>query len=403
MSVGQGQRPPSRPVREPVLTGAERLRVEGFARLRGRRVGLLTNPTGVTTDLVSLVDQLAAAPGVRLAALFGPEHGLAAGAAAGEQVASATHPRLGIPVHSLYGEDRAPTAEQLAGLDLLLIDLQDVGARYFTYGATVALTLEACGRHSVPVVLLDRPNPLGGAIVEGPVLDPAYRSFVGPLPIPIRHGLTLGEFARLANETEGYGAELEVVTLQGWWRDRWYDETGLPWVPPSPNLPTLATALVYPGTCLVEGTTLSEGRGTTLPFELVGAPRLDPDTLAGALNALALPGVHWRPAVFTPWHGRVHVGVRCGGVQLHPTDRDAFRPVTAALHLLETARRLAPAEFAWHPPPAAGAHPFIDLLAGTAQLRLALDTGVPPAEIAAGWQADLVRFAADRRPYLLYD
>src|SRR5947207_6240009 len=186
------------------LTGAEQLRDEGFARLRGRRVGLLTNPTGVTADLAPLLDQLAAAPGVRLAALFAPEHGLAAGAAAGDEIASSVHPRLGIPVHSLYGERKAPTAEQLAGLDLLLIDLQDVGARFFTYASTVSLVLEACGRHGPPVLLLDRPNPLGGLAVEGPLLEPACRSFVGMEAVPIRHGLTLGELARYANDRRGY-------------------------------------------------------------------------------------------------------------------------------------------------------------------------------------------------------
>lgn len=385
-----------------VLTGAERLRAEEFARLRGRRVALLTNPTGVTADLVSLIDQIAAAPGVRLVALFVPEHGLAASAAAGEGVASTLHPRLGIPIYSLYGDQRAPTPEQLAGLDLMLIDLQDVGARFFTYGTTVALVLAACGRQGVPVLLLDRPNPLGGDLLEGPLLEPAYRSFVGALAVPIRHGLTLGEFARLANATEGYGADLEVVPLAGWRRARWYDETGLPWVPPSPNLPTLASATVYPGACLLEGTTLSEGRGTTLPFELLGAPWLVADDLAAALNALALPGVRWRPATFTPWAGRGHVGVPCAGVQLHVTDRASFRPVATAVALLAVARRLAPDDFAWRAPGDDG-RLTIDLLAGTADLRLALDADGAPDEIVAGWDTGVARFAVECRPYLLYD
>ncbi|MDP9371878.1 MAG: DUF1343 domain-containing protein [Chloroflexota bacterium] len=386
-----------------MLTGADQLVAEGYSRLRGRRVGLLTNPTGVTADLVSLADQLAAAPDVRLAALFGPEHGLLAGAQAGDEVESAVHPRLGIPVHSLYDDRKAPTPEQLAGLDLLVIDLQDVGARFYTYSSTVSLTLEVCGAVGLPVLLLDRPNPLGGVVLEGPLLEVECRSFVGLHPIPIRHGLTMGELARLFNGEAGYGAELEVLPLAGWRRDDPYDATGLPWVPPSPNLPTFATAVVYPGTCLLEGTTLSEGRGTTLPFELLGAPWLDPDALAAELNALALPGVRWRPAAFTPWHGRVHVGVPCGGVQFHPTDRDAFRPVAAAVHLLATTRRLAPEGFGWRPPWAEGSRLPIDLLAGTPRLREALDAGTPPAAIIAGWEPALARFAETRHPYLLYE
>lgn len=385
-----------------MLSGAERLRREGCARLRGRRVGLLTNATGVTADLTPLADLLAAAPGVTLVALFAPEHGLAAGAAAGEAVASVVHPRLDVPVHSLYGEHRAPAAEHLATLDLLVIDVQDVGARFFTYASTVALALEACGRRGTPVLLLDRPNPLGGLMLEGPLLDPACRSFVGMLPVPIRHGLTLGELARFANAALGYGAALEVLPLAGWRRDRWYDRTGLPWVLPSPNMPTLDTAMVYPGTCLLEGTNLSEGRGTTRPFELLGAPWLDGDALAAALNALALPGVRWRAASFTPGHGRVHVGVPCGGVQLHVTDRAVFRPVEAALHLLATVRRLAPEHFAWRPPPTPDGRPFIDLLAGTPTVRAALDAGVPVAELVAAWRPDLARFAEERRAALLY-
>ncbi|HET8628563.1 MAG TPA: DUF1343 domain-containing protein [Thermomicrobiales bacterium] len=386
-----------------VLAGAERLRREGFARLRGRRVGLLTNPTGVTADLTPTADLLAAAPGVELVALFAPEHGLAAGAAAGAAVASAVHPRLGVPVHSLYGERRAPAPEHLAALDLLTIDLQDVGARFFTYASTVALALEACARRGTPVLLLDRPNPIGGLTLEGPVLDPACRSFVGLLPVPIRHGLTLGELARYANATLGYGATLEVLPLAGWRREHWHDRTGLPWVLPSPNMPTLDTATVYPGTCLLEGTNLSEGRGTTRPFELVGAPWLDGEALTAMLNALALPGVRWRAAAFTPGHGRIHAGAPCGGVQLHVTDRAAFRPVAAALHLLAAVRRLAPDDFAWRPPAAPDGRPFFDLLAGAPAVRAALDTGVPVAEIVASWQPDLARFADERRAYLLYE
>lgn len=389
--------------RSSVLTGAEQLRAEGFARLRGRRVGLLTNPTGVTADLLSLVDQLATAEGVELVALFGPEHGLTAGAQAGDEIGEAIHPRFGIPVYSLYGERLAPTEESLAGLDLLVVDIQDIGVRFYTYAATVAMTLEVCGRTGTPVLILDRPNPIGGEIIEGPIVEKAQHSFVGHLPIPIRHGMTLGELMRFANDREGYGATLEVVPVQGWRRAIWYDETGLPWVIPSPNLPTFACAVVYPGTCLFEGTSLSEGRGTTLPFELLGAPWLDADRLAADLNALDLPGIRWRPAAFTPWHGRIHVGVPCFGVQPHPTDHAIFRPVTSALHLIATARAQVPASFYWREPWAEGSQRPIDLLSGTTRVREAFDAGVPVAEIVAGWEGDLARFRAERRPYLLYD
>jgi uncharacterized protein YbbC (DUF1343 family) len=263
--------------------------------------------------------------------------------------------------------------------------------------------LEVCARVGVPVLVLDRPNPLGGLVVEGPLLDPAQRSFVGILPIPIRHGLTLGELARLANDTQGYGADLTVLPVQGWRRAMLYPATGLPWVPPSPNIPTLATAIVYPGTCLFEGTMLSEGRGTTLPFELIGAPWLDADRLAAELNALELPGIRWRPAAFTPWHGRIHVGAVCRGVQLHPTDPVAFRPVTAALHLIAAARRLAPERHGWREPWAAGSQLPIDLLSGSTALREAIDADVPVAAIVASWEGELARFREERRRWLLYE
>lgn len=387
-----------------VQTGAEQLRAEGFARLRGRRVGLLTNPAGVTSDLTSLVELFATAEGVDLVALFGPEHGLAASAEAGAEVGEAIHPRYGTPIHSLYGARQAPTEESLRGLDLLVIDLPDIGVRFFTYNATVALTLEACARVGLPVLILDRPNPIGGLVVEGPMLNPAQSSFVGLLPIPIRHGLTLGELARLANDTQGYGAELAVLPVQGWRRDMLYPATGLPWVTPSPNVPTLATAVVYPGTCLFEGTMLTEGRGTTLPFELIGAPWLDADQLAADLNALDLPGLRWRAAAFTPSsYGRLYVGEVCFGVQLHPTDPATLRPVTAALHLIAAARRLAPDHHGWRDPWFPGSQLPIDLLSGSTALREAIDDDVPVEEIVASWQDDLARYQDRCRAWLLYE
>lgn len=390
--------------RQSVLTGAEQLRAEGFARLRGRRVGLLTNPAGVTADLTSLVDLLATAEWVELVALFGPEHGLAASAEAGDEVGEAVHPRYGVPIHSLFGARHAPTEESLAGIDLLLIDLPDIGVRFFTYNATVALTLEVCARVGVPVLILDRPNPIGGVVVEGPLLNPAQSSFVGMLPIPIRHGLTLGELARLANDTQGYGADLEVLPVQGWRRDMLYPATGLPWVTPSPNIPTLATAVVYPGTCLFEGTMLTEGRGTTLPFELIGAPWLNADRVAADLNALALPGLRWRAVAFTPSsYSRIYVGEVCYGVQFHPTDPAVLRPVTAALHLIAAARRIAPEHHGWREPWAAGSQLPIDLLSGSTALREAIDADVAVDDIVASWEPELARYLERRRAWLLYE
>lgn len=387
-----------------VLTGAEQLRAERFARLRGKRVGLLTNPTGVTADLVSLVDQLALADGVNLVALFGPEHGLSAGVAAGEEIGETTHPRFGVPIHSLYGAHHAPTPASLAGLDLLLIDLQDIGARFFTYLSTMALTLEVCGQTGTPVLILDRPNPIGGEVIEGPIVEDGLRSFVGQIPIPIRHGMTLGELGRFANARERYGATLDVLPVRGWRRAIRHAATGLPWVPPSPNVPTTHTADLYPGTCLFEGPNLSEGRGTALPFEQIGAPWLDADRLAADLNALDLPGLRWRPAAFTPSSAsRDHVNTSCFGVQLHPTDLDTLRPVTAALHLMTLARAQDTAAFAWREPWASGSERPIDLLSGTRTLAAAIDAAVPVAELVAAWEPALARFREERREFLLYE
>jgi uncharacterized protein YbbC (DUF1343 family) len=283
-------------------------------------------------------------------------------------------------VYSLYGATERPTAAMLQGVDVLLFDIQDIGARPYTYVWTMAFAMEEAARHGIPFVVLDRPNPVTGR-VEGPLMQWEMRRrgplITGAYPVPLRHGLTAGELARYVNEVRGYGADLTVLPLTGWRRADWYDATGLPWVPPSPNIPTVATATVYPGTCLLEGTTLSEGRGTTLPFELLGAPWLDADRLAAALNALALPGAHWRPAAFTPWHGRVHVGVPCGGVQLHVTDRDAFRPVRTGIACVAAARAQDPARFAWRTEPYefVSDRPAIDLLFGSDRERLALEAG----------------------------
>ena len=382
----------------PVRPGLDVLLAERLDLVKGKRVGLITNPTGVRADLTSGIDALHAQAGVKLAALFGPEHGVRGQAQAGEAVQSGTDPRTGVPAYSLYGNVRQPTAEMLRGIDLLLFDIQDVGTRVYTYIWTMALAMQAAARHGVPFVVLDRPNPIAGLAVEGPVLDRRFESFVGLYPIPVRHGMTAGELARLFNTEYGIGADLTVVSAQGWRRELWFDQTGLPWIMPSPNMPTLETATVYPGTCFVEGTNLSEGRGTTRPFELIGAPWIDPYALADDLNARGLPGVRFRPVYFAPTFSK-HAGQTCGGVQLHVIDRQGFHPVATGVHLLDATRRRWPDRFQWQQ---SGGSFSIDRLAGTDALRLALDRGMPPGQIIASWEEGVRGFLQLRQKYLFY-
>ena len=374
------------------------------ARLAGHRVGLLSNAASVDAGFRHVVDLVAGAPGVRLAALFGPQHGVRADVQDNMvETAHGRHPDLDIPVYSLYGETREPTPAMLAGLDLLVVDLQDVGTRVYTYIHTLSHCLRVCAAEGVGVVVCDRPNPIGGLAVEGPMLEPGFASFVGLHPVPLRHGLTIGEMARLCNEAFGFGAALEVLPMEGWRREMLHDATGLPWVLPSPNLPTLDSAIVYPGMVLFEGTALSEGRGTTRPFELVGAPWLSAAPLAAAMNGLALPGVHFRPAEFQPTFQK-HAGVTCGGCQLHVTDRTAFRPVATAVALLSECRRQAPERFAWREPPYEyeTRRPPIDILAGSARLREGIDAGLPREVVTAELDRGLEAFGRLRARYLLY-
>jgi len=318
--------------------------------------------------------------------------------------ASFADPRLGIPVHSLYGAVRKPTPEMLDGLDAVVFDLQDVGVRVYTFVWTMLLAMDACREAGVRFVVLDRPNPINGMTREGPMLRAGFESFVGLQPLPLRHGLTLGEVARLANDRFGIGCELDVVPCEGWARGYWFDETGIPFVSPSPNLPTLDSCTVYPGMVLLEGTNLSEGRGTTRPFELFGAPFLDPYELTVLLDQHALPGVQFRPCHFEPAFQK-HAGQLCGGAQLHIVDRAAFRPVEAAVAILHTVRRLAPDDFAWRPPPYEYEEEKlpIDILWGSEALRTAMESEVPPPEIMRQANADLASFEEVIEPYLLYD
>jgi uncharacterized protein YbbC (DUF1343 family) len=366
-------------------------------RLRATRVGFVTNHSAVTRDLRSAVDALHET-GIHLAALFGPEHGVRGEAAAGQKVESGIDPLTGAPIYSLYGATREPTPEMLRSIDLVLFDIQDVGARFYTYQSTLSLVMDACGRAGVPLIVLDRPNPLGGVKTEGPLLEADQASFVGLHAIPIRHGLTMGELARLFHAAFSVGASPEVIPLRGWRREMAWEETGLPWVAPSPNMPAPETARVYPGTCLFEGTVLSEGRGTTKPFEWIGAPWVEADRWAGVLNGLALPGARFRPVHFVPTASKF-AGEACAGVQVHVTDRGAFQAVSVGVAMLGSLRALWPDRFAWRE---SGGRFFIDRLAGTARLRAAIDDGAGARDLERAWEPGLRAFERQARAIHLY-
>ena len=308
-----------------------------------------------------------------------------------------------VPVYSLYSETREPTAEMLKNLDAVVVDLQDVGTRIYTYIYTMAYCLTAARKRDLQVIVCDRPNPIGGVSVEGPMLEPGFESFVGLYPIPMRHGMTIGELARLFNEHFGIGARLEVVPMEGWRREMYHDDAGAPWVIPSPNMPTLDTAIVYPGTVLFEGTNVSEGRGTTRPFELVGAPWVIAESFAAALNRRMLNGVVFRPAVFEPTFHK-HAKESCGGCQLHVTDRKTFQPVLSSILLLEAFRSASRERFRWRDPPYEYEHDKlpIDILAGSAAVREQLDADVPAEAIARSWEAGVAAFEKIRKKFLIY-
>jgi uncharacterized protein YbbC (DUF1343 family) len=388
-----------------VRTGLDVL-AQQFAPLRGLSVGLVAHPASVDANLRHAAELLADAPGVRLAALFGPEHGLLGHAQDLIAVNDAADPASGLRAYSLYGdtyESLRPTAEQLRGLDALVIDLQDVGSRYYTFQATMLFCLESASRHNLLTVVLDRPNPLGGELVEGPALQPGYESFVGIHPIATRHGLTVGELARLYKAERNLTGELLVIPCEAWRRDLDFEGTGLPWVLPSPNMPTPETAFVYPGQCLLEGTNLSEGRGTTRPFELCGAPWIDARALCHRLDDEGLSGVVFRPAWFRLTFHKF-AGQTCGGLQLHVTDRTAFRPVRTGLAVLAALRDLSGARFAWRTEPYefVADRPAIDLLFGSDRERLALEAGQSAADIARAWEDEEAAFRGRRREHLLY-
>lgn len=396
----------------PVRPGIDVLLADSFHLVAGERVGLITNPTGVGADGTSSIDLLRSRPEVELVRLFAPEHGLRAALGEGQTVEDGVDPASGLPVVSLYGPGkRQPSPDDLRGLSALIFDMQDVGARYYTYVYTMALTMEAAGEAGIDFIVLDRPNPIGGVQVQGNVLDPAFATFVGRYPIAMRHGMTPGELARLWVAEFGVQVDLHVVPAAGWEREMGFAETGLPWIPPSPNIPTVESALHYPGLCLFEGTNLSVGRGTDHPFQQVGAPWLDGEAVARALEAQELPGTRFEAVRFTPaspTDGKFD-GVPVHGVRVHATDAARYDPTRAAVALLVEVYAAAQRAGRTEEPGVStegGAWEWnathFDRLAGTDALRLGIEAGEGLPELTAGWAAERAAFARLRVPVLLY-
>ena len=387
-----------------VVLGLEKLLDDRLELLSDARVGLVCNQATVDHSLRHAADILHAHPKVRLTTLFGPQHGIRGDVQDNMiETAHGVDRQTGLPVYSLYSETREPTEAMLKDVDVLVVDLQDVGCRIYTFVYTLANCMRVARSLGKRVIVCDRPNPIGGEAVAGNVLDPAFASFVGLYAIPTRHGMTSGELARLFNEAFGIGCALEVVAMQGWSRAMWMDETDAPWVLPSPNMPTLDTATVFPGTVHLEGTQMSEGRGTTRPFELVGAPYIEPEAYGRRLNDLGLPGVYFRPTVFQPTFQK-HGGHSCGGVQIHVLDREAFEPVKAGLAVVKVAYDMYTSEFKWKQPPyeyVFDKNPF-DVIAGTSALREAIEGGRSLDEMEKSWRAGTEAFRGQRERYLIY-
>ena len=383
-----------------VRSGIEVLLSDSLHLVQGKNVGLLTNHTGIywTSDGIvgSTIDALYEANNVDLVALYAPEHGIRGQEQAGAAIDSGRDERTGVPIHSLYGEVRKPTPAMLEGVDVLLFDMQDIGARYYTYVSTMALAMEAAGEQDIPFVVLDRPNPVRGDVVQGNLLKPGYETFVGMYPVPMRHGMTAGELAQLYVGEFGLEVDLHVVPLDGWTRDMTFDQTQLPWVPPSPNLPSLESALAYPGTCLFEGTPISVGRGTDRAFQWVGAPWLDGVQLAQSLNGYGINGVRFESTTFTPRNAgdRKFEGQEVSGVLLIPESTDYDASKAAVAMLLET-YSMSGDNWLW-----AEAH--FDRLAGTDSLRLSIETGADFAELTSAWDSETQAFEQLRDPYLIY-
>ena len=402
-SLGGGGRQYLRRGRRTIL-GLERLLEERLDLLRGARVGLICNQASVDHELRHAADLFHSHREVNLTALFGPQHGIRGDVQ--DNMVETTHAIdrvTGLPIYSLYSETREPTEQMLENVDVLVFDMQDVGCRIYTFIYTLANCMRAAQKYGKKVVVCDRPNPIAGGSVAGTILEPGYASFVGQFPLPTRHGMTVCEIARLFNEHFGIGCELEVLAMSGWSRGLWMDETDAPWVMPSPNMPTVETATVFPGTVHLEGTQMSEGRGTTRPFELIGAPYIEAEEYARNLLRIGLPGVHFRAAVFQPTFQK-HAGRGCGGVQIHVRDRDAFEPVIAGIATIKVAYDMYTEYFQWKAPPyeyVYDKNPF-DVIAGTSKLREAITRKITLEGIAESWRRELAEFNEVRERYLLY-
>lgn len=388
----------------PVQLGLERLLKEIPPAIKGARVGLISNQASVDHGYRHAADLLHQHPEIELRALFGPQHGIRGDVQDNMiETGHSVDRKTGLPVHSLYSETREPTDAMLQDIDALIFDMQDVGCRIYTFVYTLANCMRAARRLGKRVVVCDRPNPINGVSVAGNILEPEYASFVGQFPLPTRHGMTVGELARMFNEHFNIGCNLEVIPMAGWKREFWHDETDAPWVLPSPNMPTLDAATVFPGTVHFEGTQVSEGRGTTRPFELIGAPYIDPDNYAEQLNGLGLAGVFFRSCVFQPTFQK-YAGVSCGGVQIHVTDRDSFEPWIAGIAMVKLAYDMYEDDFRWKEPPyeyVYDKNPF-DVICGTAKIREAFEKGIELNAIANETKAPLVEFKKSREAYLMY-
>jgi len=387
-----------------VTTGLDSV-AEHAQLFTGKRVGIVTNHTAVNVNGEYITDIFLNMPGVTIAALFGPEHGIRGQIERGKKIGSTQDSVKNITIYSLYGDVRKPTPEMLKDVDVLVFDIQDVGARYYTHISTMAWAMEAAAEQGIPFVVLDRPNPINGIDVEGNVLDPAFATFVGLYPIPVRFGMTMGELATMFNSEgwlkNGIRADLSVIPLRNWQRDYYFDQTGLPFVKPSPNIPDLNAALAYPGTCLLEGTNISEGRGTTTPFTLLGAPWIDGPELAAALNTLRLPGVQFRDTTFTPvtmpgaaLHPK-HQDRTCSGVKIVVTERTHFKPYITGIHIVNEIHRLYADSLTWH-------ERHFDRLCGTDAVRQTILTTGNIDSLAASWQGEFQDFLTIREKYLIY-
>ena len=387
-----------------ILLGIEKLCEQRADLIKGRKVGLVCNQASVDHELRHTADVLKSVEGSKLTTLFGPQHGIRGDVQ--DNMIETPHtldPETGLPVYSLYSETREPTEKMLRDVDVLVCDLQDVGCRIYTFVYTIANCMRVASRLGKLVVVCDRPNPIGGVAVEGNVLESGFESFVGQFRLPTRHGMTAGELSKMFNEHWGIGCDLEIVKMDGWSRELWFDETDAPWVLPSPNMPTLDSATVFPGTVHLEGTQVSEGRGTTRPFELVGAPYVEASEFARRLEAIGLPGVRFRPNNFLPTFQK-HAGATCGGVQIHVLERLELRPVITGLAVVKTCFELYGEDFRWKEPPyeyVFDKNPF-DVISGTDRLRISIERGDSLEDLERSWRQGLSEFEGTRRKYLLY-